>query len=72
MFAILAAFDVLAPFIADDVHFETDFGPVGLKHLGHQFGVGIVRALDRHGPEGDLGAFFDAGGLSNSLAFSGL
>ncbi|MCY1520726.1 hypothetical protein D9M68_555130 [compost metagenome] len=67
MFAGLGALEVLAPFVGDDLGLDAHLGPVGLEHFGHQLGVGVVRALHRHGPEGDLGAFLDAGGLEQLL-----
>ncbi|KFF34453.1 hypothetical protein G039_0321280 [Pseudomonas aeruginosa VRFPA01] len=65
----VGALDVLAPFVADDPGLDADLRPVGLDHLGHQLGVGVVGTLYRHGPEGDLGAFGDAGFLQQ---FAGL
>ncbi len=70
--AILGTLDVLAPFVADDLGVDTDLLPVGLEHLGHQFGVRVVRTLNRHRPQGDFGAFLDAGFLEQLASFLGI
>ncbi len=70
--AILGALDVLAPFIADDLGVDTDLLPVVLEHFGHQFGVGVVRTLNRHRPQGDFGAFLDARFLEQLASFFGI
>ncbi len=57
----MGALDVLAPFVADDPGLDADLRPVGLDHLRHQLGVGVVGTLHRHRPQGDLGALGDAG-----------
>ena len=72
MFAIFGAFDVLAPFIADDVDLEPDLAPVRLQHFGHQLGIRVVGPLYRHGPQVDHGAFFDAGRLEQLFGFFGI
>ncbi|MNP04333.1 hypothetical protein D3C76_962440 [compost metagenome] len=72
LFAAFGALDVLAPFITDDLRLDTDLGPVGLEHFGHQLGIGVVRALHGHGPQGDFGAFLDAGFLEQLLGFLGV
>ncbi|MND95929.1 hypothetical protein D3C80_881970 [compost metagenome] len=69
MFAILGALEVLAPFVADDLHFQANPGPVGLEHFGHELGIGVIRALHGHGIERDLGAVLDAGLLEQGLGF---
>ena len=69
MLTVLGALDVFAPLVADDLDLEADLGPVALQHLGHQFGVGVVRPLHRHRPQGDLGTFLHAGGLEQFLGF---
>ncbi|SVJ69383.1 Uncharacterised protein [Klebsiella pneumoniae] len=61
MLAALGALDVFAPFVGDDLRLDTDLRPIVLQHFRHQLGVGVVGALYRHGPQGDLGAFGDAG-----------
>ncbi|RMW28297.1 hypothetical protein ALO95_101273 [Pseudomonas syringae pv. antirrhini] len=72
VFTILGALDVLAPFIADDLGADTDLLPVGLEHFGHQFGVGVVRALNRHCPKGNFGAFLDARFLEQLASLLGI
>ncbi len=69
MLTVLGALDVLAPLVADDLDLEADLGPVALQHLGHQLGVGVVRPLHRHRPQGDLGPFLDAGSLEQRFGF---
>ena len=69
VFAGLGALEVLAPLVADDLGLDTDLGPIALQHFGHQLGIGVIRALHRHGPQGDLGAFLDAGSLEQRLGF---
>ncbi|MCY1416546.1 hypothetical protein D9M71_320560 [compost metagenome] len=69
VFAILGALEVLAPFVADDLHFQANPGPVGLEHFGHELGIGVIRALHGHGIERDLGAVLDAGLLEQGLGF---
>ena len=69
VFTRFGAFDVLAPFVRDDLGLDTDLRPVGLEHLGHQLGVGVIRTLNRHRPQGDLGPFFNAGFLEQRFGF---
>src|SRR5690606_6649826 len=57
----LGALEVPAPLVADDACLDADLRPVGLQHFGDLLGVGVVRTLHRHGPQGDFGAFLDAG-----------
>src|SRR5262249_29008218 len=41
---------VLAPFKGDELGVDPDLGKIGLHHLGHALGIGVVGALHRHPP----------------------
>ena len=57
VFTVLHALSVLAPFKAFDFGCDADLDQVCLHQLGNTFGVRVVRALHRHGPQVGAEAF---------------
>ena len=51
MFACLHALAVLTPLKAFDLRLDTDLGQIRLHQLRNALGIGVVRTLNRHGPQ---------------------